>query len=222
MCYTAPAAESGGCGTGHGRPVVNGAPVRIWALACPPCETYLLSVNDPCWARHPEKIPLSPDERLDADKLEKQGTSQMAKVAEAIAMNADRLLRDQREDDIVEAARMAEVTQAAEYERRAAEAERRAAEAEARLREAERVARSFEIAAGRAESAAVTPPARSVLEKAVTITPESPVKGIPDFPVEIHPSRKCAGCGLSVTRRAHSAGRWPNQCLSCREGARAA
>jgi hypothetical protein len=32
---------SGGCGQQHSRPVVKGAPVKVWGLDCPPCEAHL-------------------------------------------------------------------------------------------------------------------------------------------------------------------------------------
>src|SRR6185437_16681414 len=34
-------ATSGGCNSTHSRPVVKGAPAKVWKLECPPCESVL-------------------------------------------------------------------------------------------------------------------------------------------------------------------------------------
>lgn len=52
--------EHGGCGQFHGRPVVQGAPVALWELSCPPCEDHLRS--DDLWSANVSKIPETPDE----------------------------------------------------------------------------------------------------------------------------------------------------------------
>ena len=41
------AAENGGCGSFHGRPVIKGAPVKVFQLTCPPCESYLRGDRKP-------------------------------------------------------------------------------------------------------------------------------------------------------------------------------
>lgn len=78
---------SGGCGDNHSRPVVSGAPAKVWGLKCPPCESYLrgdrkqkklvyetdpktgqtlrqarVSDADAMWSSTPETVPLTPDE----------------------------------------------------------------------------------------------------------------------------------------------------------------
>lgn len=52
--------ESGGCGVQHTRPVIGGAPVRLWHIDCPQCTTFLK--GDDLWSLNPAKIPLTPDE----------------------------------------------------------------------------------------------------------------------------------------------------------------
>lgn len=62
--------EHGGCGQVHSRPVVAGAPARLWGLQCEGgCEDVLR--NDSHWAGTPHTVPETPDEtaiRLDAEK----------------------------------------------------------------------------------------------------------------------------------------------------------
>lgn len=63
-------ANHGGCGETHSRPVVGGAPARLWALECSGgCEDVLRS--DSHWAGTPHTVPETPDEvaiRLDVEK----------------------------------------------------------------------------------------------------------------------------------------------------------
>ena len=89
--------ETGGCGQSHSRPVIQGAPVKTWALDCPPCEAVLAGAHkpkilkyqtdrktgqvthqervadaDPMWSSTPDTIPLSPDqERTHALQIER-------------------------------------------------------------------------------------------------------------------------------------------------------
>lgn len=62
--------EHGGCGESHSRPVVEGAPVKLWALTCHGgCEDVLR--NDSLWAGTAHTVPETPDEeaiRLDVEK----------------------------------------------------------------------------------------------------------------------------------------------------------
>jgi len=61
--------DHGGCGQSHTRPVVNGAPIKTWALECPACEIYLKT--DVLWAGMPSEVPETPDEekiRLDEER----------------------------------------------------------------------------------------------------------------------------------------------------------
>jgi hypothetical protein len=88
--------------------VINGAPVKIWGLDCPPCEADIfgegkplklvyikdktgavlrqerVADTDPCWSRTPDTIPLSPDEeRTHALQLERG--EQQLRALESIA-----------------------------------------------------------------------------------------------------------------------------------------
>jgi len=89
---------SGGCGHSHSRPVINGAPAKIFKLDCPDhCEPYLrgerkqkilryqidkttgqavrqerVADADPMWSSTPDTIPLTPDEeRTNAVRTER-------------------------------------------------------------------------------------------------------------------------------------------------------
>lgn len=63
-------ANHGGCGETHSRPVVAGAPARLWALECSGgCEDVLR--GDAHWAGTPHTVPETPDEvaiRTDVEK----------------------------------------------------------------------------------------------------------------------------------------------------------
>lgn len=63
-------ADHGGCGEVHSRPVVAGAPAKLWALSCSGgCEDVLR--GDSHWAGTPHTVPETPDEtaiRLDVEK----------------------------------------------------------------------------------------------------------------------------------------------------------
>jgi hypothetical protein len=62
--------DHGGCGQSHSRPVVEGSPVKLWALTCHGgCEDVLRGDNH--WAGTPHTIPETPDEvaiRMDVEK----------------------------------------------------------------------------------------------------------------------------------------------------------
>lgn len=60
LASVAVSTESGGCGARHDRPVIGGAPVRLWHLDCLACTAALK--NDDLWSLNPAKIPLTPDE----------------------------------------------------------------------------------------------------------------------------------------------------------------
>lgn len=105
-------ARPGGCGQSHSRPVVNGAPVKIWGLDCPPCEADIfgdhkprilvhitdkktgavlrqerVSDQDPLWSRTADTIPLSPDEeRTHAFRLER-GEQQLRALESVAALD---------------------------------------------------------------------------------------------------------------------------------------
>lgn len=73
--------DHGGCGATHTRPVTHGAPVKVWALNCPPCEDHLRS--DPNWAVDAEEIPETPDEVKLRESREKRGEKTVAANLEA-------------------------------------------------------------------------------------------------------------------------------------------
>lgn len=74
----------GGCGSVHSRPVVQGAPVKVWALDCPPCEDHLRS--DPLWSATVSKIPETHDEKLTREDFEQRGVfDERALMAMALA-----------------------------------------------------------------------------------------------------------------------------------------
>lgn len=67
--------DHGGCGTVHSRPVVEGAPVKIWALTCHDgCEDYLR--NDSLWSGTAHTIPETPDEIAIRADVEKRGQAE--------------------------------------------------------------------------------------------------------------------------------------------------
>lgn len=75
---------SGGCGELHGRPVNQGAPVKLWTLSCEPCETQL--INDPHWSRTISGIPETPDEKAYREDQETKGRlDQQNQTAEALS-----------------------------------------------------------------------------------------------------------------------------------------
>jgi hypothetical protein len=61
----------GGCGTTHRRPFTNGAPEKLWALDCPPCEDHLR--HDPGWSTTLAEIPETHDEQKSRENYEKRG-----------------------------------------------------------------------------------------------------------------------------------------------------
>lgn len=74
----------GGCGEVHSRPVAQGAPARVWALDCPPCEDHLRS--DPLWSATVSKIPETYDEQLTREDFDKRGVlDERALMAMALA-----------------------------------------------------------------------------------------------------------------------------------------
>lgn len=88
-------ASHGGCGQVHSRPVVNGAPVKLWAFdECPQCERYL--ATDPHWAGMQSELPETPDEekirldeekrgQRDAVKAQAQALKEIANLPEGLA-----------------------------------------------------------------------------------------------------------------------------------------
>lgn len=65
-------ADGGGCGIFHSRPVIDGAPAKLFAIDCPPCEAYLKTRLPDQWTQNRWDIPLTPDEEREAELLEAQ------------------------------------------------------------------------------------------------------------------------------------------------------
>lgn len=98
VCAVSISPEHGGCGETHTRPVIKGAPVKVWALTCHGgCEDHLR--GDPLWAGAPHTVPETPDEtiaRLDVERrgqIEQQTTmanalNDLAKLGDLPAMIA--------------------------------------------------------------------------------------------------------------------------------------
>ena len=78
VCYVAISVEHGGCGIGHARPVVYGAPAQVWELTCHGgCEDFLR--HDRLWSVTPQTIPETFDETSTREDVEKR--SQMEHAA---------------------------------------------------------------------------------------------------------------------------------------------
>jgi hypothetical protein len=77
--------DSGGCNSQHSRPVVNGAPVKLFALTCPPCEGFLKERASDIWATTEADIPETPDEVKGREDFAKRGATDRDNVL-AIAM----------------------------------------------------------------------------------------------------------------------------------------
>jgi hypothetical protein len=71
ICAKVIPASFGGCNQLHRRPVVNGAPAKLWALDCPQCEDHLRS--DPQWSTTLSELPETYDEKLRREDFEKRG-----------------------------------------------------------------------------------------------------------------------------------------------------
>ena len=77
LSYVTISRDHGGCGEGHGRPVENGAPVKLWALTCHGgCEDHLR--HDALWASQPHTVPETPDETTVREDVEKRGSVEQA------------------------------------------------------------------------------------------------------------------------------------------------
>lgn len=66
----------GGCGEVHSRPVVDGAPAKLWALTCNNCEDHLRS--DSLWSSTISEIPETYDEKSVREDQEKRGQREQA------------------------------------------------------------------------------------------------------------------------------------------------
>lgn len=87
LAAVAVSADHGGCGDVHTRPVVGGAPAKIWALDCHPCEDFLRS--DSLWSPQATTIPETMDEENTRKDVEKRGAVEQAQgVADALGQLA--------------------------------------------------------------------------------------------------------------------------------------
>ena len=71
VCYVSISRDHGGCGEGHARPVVYGAPAQVWELTCHGgCEDFLR--HDQLWSVTPQTIPETFDETATREDAEKR------------------------------------------------------------------------------------------------------------------------------------------------------
>jgi hypothetical protein len=61
----------GGCGEPHSRPVVNGAPAKLWELSCDACENHLRHSEQ--WSVTVVELPETYDETKSREQSEKAG-----------------------------------------------------------------------------------------------------------------------------------------------------
>lgn len=105
--------ESGGCGQSHSRPVIKGAPAKVFELDCPPCESYLrgdrrqkklvyqthpktgqvthqdrVADADPMWSSTPETVPLTPDETRTNEVRSERGKMQIEMLQALAALRS--------------------------------------------------------------------------------------------------------------------------------------
>ena len=104
-------AESGGCGEPHSRPVTRGAPVKLWALDCPACESVLrgdrkpkilkhkieggrvvgqerIPDASPMWGTTPDTVPLTPDEERTNTVRSERGRMQIEMLQALAALRS--------------------------------------------------------------------------------------------------------------------------------------
>jgi hypothetical protein len=208
-------ADGGGCGLTHSRPVLEGAPAKLWPLDCPACSAALK--GDPLWAADRLKIPLTPDEESIAEDMEKKGDQVMHQVSAALAQNSIQGLRDMQQDDLRRSQEKQErAAMEARYESLTAELSRLrkmvTAGSEDVIMPAEpaALAASAEAAAGSAQAAPQAPLATAVAEHAKTAA--AAVTGKPGA---------CTSCGGSLRAKGQRGPTPKGTCMACRR-ARAA
>ena len=111
-CITIPS-TSGGCNSMHSRPVVKGAPAKVWALNCPPCESVLRGDGRPQtlvyetnpktgqpvrqqrvpdaddrWSSTPDTVPLTPDESRTNEVRSERGRMQIEMLQALAALRS--------------------------------------------------------------------------------------------------------------------------------------
>ena len=104
---------SGGCGNTHSRPVIKGAPAKVFELNCPPCESYLrgdrkpkvlkyqtnpktgqvthqdrVADADPMWSSTPDTVPLTPDETRTNEVRSERGRMQIEMLQALAALRS--------------------------------------------------------------------------------------------------------------------------------------
>jgi len=85
VCSIAVPISSGGCGATHSREVTHGAPARLFALSCGPCEGFLKERASDIWATTLADIPETPDETKGREDFQKRGATDRDNIL-AIAM----------------------------------------------------------------------------------------------------------------------------------------
>lgn len=115
LCAINIPSASGGCGRngGHTRPVIKGAPVKVWKLECPQCESVLkgdrkqkilryhvnpqtgqavrqerIPDSDDRWSSTPDTIPLTPDEERTNKTRSERGSMQIQMLQALAAIRA--------------------------------------------------------------------------------------------------------------------------------------
>lgn len=87
LCAVSVSPDHGGCGKSHTRPLVAGAPAKVWALDCHQCEDHLRS--DKLWSPQVTTIPETVDEKNAREDVEKRGAVEQAQsVADALGQLA--------------------------------------------------------------------------------------------------------------------------------------
>lgn len=84
LCAVSVSPDHGGCGATHTRPLIAGAPAKIWGLECPACEDFLRS--DKLWSPLVTTIPETTDEKNAREDVEKRGSVEQAQSV-ATALN---------------------------------------------------------------------------------------------------------------------------------------
>jgi hypothetical protein len=212
VVYVAIPVENGGCGAGHGRPVLDGAPAKLWRVDCPHCEAHLR--HDPLWAQSSLEIPLTPDEQRIAKQMEEKGNQVMSEVSAALAKGSLEAMRASQEGELNAAQAKAERDELHfKYQQAMAELERLSALVEHR-----------EEPRPMPEYTAPEPPPipEPELEPAAAV-PEPAPQPVPE-PVTVTPSGKrsrakdrCPSCGGPM-RKPGSRGPTPKGvCFDCRK-----
>lgn len=97
LCTTVSRAH-GGCGEVHRRPLVGGAPAKVWRLDCPLCQGHL--ARDPLWSGNEASIPATPDEdravensntlfSRNRDDIMTMALARLAGLPEGMLLNSD-------------------------------------------------------------------------------------------------------------------------------------